>query len=188
MVTRSSAGRQLRTRARPAMSTPRNCCCSNFAQDQALSGRPKETDGLPHPRSLVTQRSERRSYRSRVLKGEEPICAAEILSRSCRLWVRHGHSAMSVQCPTCPKADGGARFSLWQPPLAPREVPRRDPAEPRLNAPEVTAQRRAARLARQRARNATQHPTARPREGMQTAAQEPVDWSTAVLIKSRTAT
>ena len=111
-MTRSSAGRQLRTRARPAMSTPRNCCCSNFAQDQALSGRPKETDGLPHPRSLVTQRSERRSYRSRVLKGEEPICAAEILSRSCRLWVRHGHSAMSVQCPTCPKADGVARFSL----------------------------------------------------------------------------
>jgi hypothetical protein len=44
-----------------------------------------------------------------------------------------------------------------QPWLAPWEVPRRDPAEPRPNAPDVAARRRAGRqrwLARQRARNA----------------------------------
>jgi hypothetical protein len=39
--------------------------------------------------------------------------------------------------------DGG--MERWrQPKLAPWEVPRRDPAEPRPNAPEVMAQRRAA--------------------------------------------
>ena len=60
-----------------------------------------------------------------------------------------------------------------------------------LNAPEVAARRRAARqrwLSRQRVRNATEHATARPHAGMQTAAQESADWSRAVLIKSRTAT
>ena len=58
--------------------------------------------------------------------------------------VRLGHSAMSVQCPTCPKADG-VDFRWRQPRLASWEVPRRDPAEPRPNAPEVAARRRAAR-------------------------------------------
>src|SRR6516164_8200083 len=88
-----------------------------------------------------------------------------------------------------------AHAAMWapserwrQPRLAPWEIPRPDPAEPRPNAPEVTAQRRAARLARQRARNATQHPTARPHAGMQTVAQESADQSGAVLIKSRPGT
>ena len=60
-----------------------------------------------------------------------------------------------------------------QPRLAPWEVPRRDPAEPRPNAPDVAARRRAARQrwrARQRARNATQHAGAGPHAGTQTAA------------------
>jgi hypothetical protein len=53
--------------------------------------------------------------------------------------------------------DDGTTERWRQPRLAPWEVPRRDPAEPRPNAPEVAAQRRAAqrrRRERQRARHA----------------------------------
>src|SRR5262249_54103511 len=73
---------------------------------------------------------------------------------------------------TITRADGTTE-RWWQPRLAPWEVPRRDPAEPRPNAPDVAARRRAARQrwrARQRARNATQHAGAGPHAGTQTAA------------------
>jgi hypothetical protein len=58
--------------------------------------------------------------------------------------------------------DGG--IERWQQPrLAPWEVPRRDPAEPRPNAPEVTAQRRAEdkryRLRQRRAQEIPQPPS-----------------------------
>jgi hypothetical protein len=52
---------------------------------------------------------------------------------------------------------GDVGFRWRHPRLAPWEVPRRDPAEPRPNAPDVAAQRPAARRrwrARQRARKA----------------------------------
>ena len=75
-------------------------------------------------------------------------------------WVcRSAHAAMwalrksGVRFRTIVHEDGTTE--RWrQPRLARWEIPRRDPAEPRPNAPEVTAQRRAAQLARQRARKA----------------------------------
>src|SRR5215470_4730312 len=80
----------------------------------------------------------------------------------------------------------------WKPPrLQPWEGPFADPTRRLPQAPDVAARRRAARqrwLEHQRARNVTQHPTARPHAGMQTAARESANWSRAVLIKSRTAT
>src|SRR5262245_5044510 len=74
-------------------------------------------------------------------------------------FLRATRQPMSVQCPNCPKADGVRHLHWRQPRLAPWEVPRRDPAEPRPNALDVTAQRWAARQRwreRQRARNAAQ--------------------------------
>jgi hypothetical protein len=63
-----------------------------------------------------------------------------------------------------------------QPRLAPCEVPRRDPAEPRPNAPDVAARRRAARRrwrARQRhARETSNLAPEPPHAGAQTAARE----------------
>jgi len=63
-----------------------------------------------------------------------------------------------------------------QPTLAPWEVPRRDPSEPRPNAPDVAARRRAARrrwLARQCVRDTAQHTAAAHYEG--TTAKEAAD-------------
>jgi hypothetical protein len=62
-----------------------------------------------------------------------------------------------VRFRTISHKDGGMMEHWRQPKLAPWEVPRRDPAEPRPGAPEVAAQRRAAQQQwreRQRARRA----------------------------------
>ena len=131
------------------------------------------------------------------LKSRQGRCSASqretrlaILAARGDWWeCRSAHAAMwalrksGVRFRTLVNNDGTTE--RWrQPRLALWEIPRRDPSEPRATAPEVAARRRAARqqwLARQRARNA------QPHAGMQTAAQEPADWSRAVLIKSRTA-
>ena len=97
------------------------------------------------------------------LPGASPHRAGyqPLLPVGAQCWVcRSAHAAMramrksGVKFRTLVHNDGTTE--RWrQPRLAPWEIPRPDPAEPRPNAPEVTAQRRAARLARQRARNAT---------------------------------
>jgi len=169
---------------------------ASSAKSGAMRKKRGVKPGLPdtlilHRGKLVTL--ELKSRRGRCSTSQR--AAREALLRAGAEWweCRSAHAAMwalrksGVRFRTLVHNDGTTE--RWrQPRLAPWEIPRPDPAEPRPNAPEVTAQRRAARLARQRARNATQHATARPHAAMQTAAQESADQSGAVLIKSRPGT
>jgi hypothetical protein len=114
------------------------------------------------------------------LKSRQGRCSAsqraarEALLRAGAEWweCRSAHAAMwalrksGVGFRALARADGTTE--RWRHPgLASWEVPRRDPAEPRPNAPDVAARRREARQrwrARQRAaRNAAQHATVRVR-------------------------
>jgi hypothetical protein len=121
------------------------------------------------------------------LKSRQGLCSPSqrtareaILRAGAQWWVaRSANAAMwslarsGVRFRTRTRDDGTTE--RWrQPRLARWEVPRRDPAEPRPNAPDVAARRRAARQRwreRQRAPNATVHAAARPRALRQTASQ-----------------
>ena len=92
------------------------------------------------------------------LKSRQGLCSPSqrtareaILRAGAQWWV-----ARSANAAMWSLARSGVRFRSrmrndgttehwWQPRLAPWEVPRRDPAEPRPNAPDVAARRRAAR-------------------------------------------
>src|SRR5262245_47388621 len=114
------------------------------------------------------------------LKSRQGKCSAsqraarQALLRAGADWweCRSAHAAMwalrksGVRFRTLVHEDGTTE--RWrQPRLARWEVPRRDPAESRPNAPDVAARRRERWQERQRARNA------RPHAGMRTAAQRP---------------
>jgi hypothetical protein len=45
-------------------------------------------------------------------------CIAAKAARSCPSWVKLGRSAMSAQCPVCPKADTAGRFMSTRPSAA----------------------------------------------------------------------
>jgi hypothetical protein len=122
------------------------------------------------------------------LKSRQGKCSAsqraarEALLRAGAEWweCRSAHAAMwalrksGVRFRTLVHEDGTTE--RWrQPRLAPWEVPRRDPAEPRPNAPDVAARRRAARQRwreRKRIRDAAERAVAARYEGAPTGPEK----------------
>src|SRR5262245_34112877 len=94
---------------RPRRQRPRNRCAAE-CRDECAPLYMNCHATLP-TRGSVQRRG---PYHSR------PCCAAGFQSRLCRLGVRLGNSAMSAQCPLCPKGDMLGRFASTRP----RELPR----------------------------------------------------------------